>query len=295
MAKNSNELYTVLPNVKKGVADDRKQNIMVTVSGGRSSAMMARHIQTSEKYKDYNKAYVFCNTGMERPETIDFLKNIEKEWNLPLIKIEGVYSLEMGVGAKYKIVDWDDLNMTAQPFKEMIAHKNKGVFDGLPNPDAPYCSENLKTTPAKKLFDDLFGVNNYIKAIGYRKEDMPKRITFAESKIDKDRIFPLLTDFKTPISQLDINRWWDKQSFKLELHGKFGNCELCWKKSENNLIDNIRKGTRFIDWTLEMENKYNSVMFRGHKSITDLVKMAEQPFTPELKFDEVEDSCVCSF
>lgn len=295
MAQNSNELYTVLPNVKKGVADDRKQNIMVTVSGGRSSAMMARHIQTSEKYKDFNKAYVFCNTGMERKETIDFLKNIENEWNLPLIKIEGVYSLEMGVGAKYKIVDWDNLNMTAQPFKEMIAHKNKGVFDGLPNPDAPYCSENLKTIPAKKLFDDLFGVNNYIKAIGYRKEDMPKRITFAESKIDKDRIFPLLTDFEMPISQLDLNKWWNNQPFKLEIHGKFGNCEICWKKSENNLIDNIRKGTRFIDWTLEMETKYNSVMFRGHKSITDLVKMAEQPFTPELKFDEVEDSCVCSF
>ena len=36
--------------------------------------MMAYHIHTSEKYKGYNKAYVFANTGMERPETIEFLK-----------------------------------------------------------------------------------------------------------------------------------------------------------------------------------------------------------------------------
>lgn len=295
MAQNSNELYTVLPNVKKGVADDRKQNIMVTVSGGRSSAMMARHIQTSEKYKDYNKAYVFCNTGMERPQTIRFLKDIEKYWGIELIKIEGVYSLEMGVGVSYKIVDWDSLNMTAQPFKEMIAHKNKGVFDGLPNRDAPYCSENLKTTPAKKLFDDLFGVNNYIKAIGYRSEDMPKRITFAEAKIDKTRIFLLLTDYKTPITQMDLNRFWDKQPFQLSIHGKYGNCELCWKKSDKTLVDNIRFGTDFIDWVKEMETKYNSVMFRNYKSIDDLVKMAELPYTPEFDFTQEDDSCVCSF
>jgi hypothetical protein len=274
---------------------DREKNLMVTVSGGRSSAMMARHIQTDDRYAGYNKAYVFCNTGMEREETIDFLKRIEQEWELPLIKIEGVYSMEMGMGVRYKVVDWDNLNMDGTPFKEMIAHKNKGVFDGLPNRDAPYCSENLKTLPAKKLFDDLFGVNNYIKAIGYRKEDMPKRITFAESKVDKTRIFPLLNDFKMPISQLDLNVWWDKQPFKLEIHGKFGNCELCWKKSEKNLIDNIRKGTRFINWFEEVEKEYNSVMFRGNKSIYDLVKLAEQPYTPEIKFDELEDGCVCSF
>jgi hypothetical protein len=33
-------------------------NLMVTVSGGRSSAMMARHIQTNEKYAIIKK-YLF--------------------------------------------------------------------------------------------------------------------------------------------------------------------------------------------------------------------------------------------
>lgn len=270
-------------------------NLMVTVSGGRSSAMMARHIQTSEKYKNFKKVYVFCNTGMERYETIQFLKDIEKYWDIPLVKIEGVYSNVMGEGVKYKIVDWDNLNMTAKPFSEMIAHKNKGIFSGMPSKDAPYCSENLKTCVAKKLCDDLFGVNNYIKAIGYRKEDMPKRITFAEIKEDKKRIFPLLTDFESPVGQLYLNDWWDKQPFKLGIHGKFGNCELCWKKSDANLIDVIRNGTRFIDWYKEHEEKYGNTSFRGRKSIMDLVKLAEQPFTPEIDFNQENDNCVCSF
>ena len=30
-------------------------SLMITVSGGRSSAMMARHIQTNEKYANYKK------------------------------------------------------------------------------------------------------------------------------------------------------------------------------------------------------------------------------------------------
>ncbi|WP_424655065.1 hypothetical protein [Capnocytophaga leadbetteri] len=53
------------------------KNLLITVSGGRSSARMARHIQTHKKYVDYNKVFVFCNTGMERPKTIIFLKDID--------------------------------------------------------------------------------------------------------------------------------------------------------------------------------------------------------------------------
>ena len=271
------------------------KNIMVTVSGGRSSAMMARHIQTSEKYKDYEKAYVFCNTGQERPETIQFLKDIVNHWKIPLIIIEGVYSLEMGVGVTYKIVDFDNMAMNSEPFEQMIAHKTKGSFKGLPNPEAPYCSENLKTTPAKKLFDDLFGVNNYYKALGFRKEDMPKRISWAEIEEDKKRIFPLLTDFEKPVSQLDLTYWYRKQPFKLELNGKYGNCELCWKKSEKTLIDNLRYGTRTVDWIKKMEDKTNTTMFRGNKSITELVEMASKPYTMELGLTTEDDPCVCSF
>lgn len=272
------------------------KNLMVTVSGGRSSAIMARHIQNDKKYADYKKIFVFCNTGMERPETINFLKNIEKYWEMPLIKIEGVYSKDLGTGIKYKIVDYDNLNMNALPFSEMIEHKNKGIFDGLPNQNAPYCSENLKTIPAKKLCDDIFGVNNYKIAIGFRKEDMPKRISWAEIKEQKQKIFPLLTDFETPISQLDLNKLWKKEKFKLELHGKFGNCELCWKKSDNNLIENIIFGTRFIDWFKNEEEKYNSVSFRGHKSIKDLVKLSELPRNLKLELETEDDfNCVCSF
>lgn len=279
------------------VGGNASRNLMVTVSGGRSSARMAHHIKNAEKYKGFKKVYVFCNPGKERIETIKFLKEIEKYFGIDIIKIEGVYSENMGVGVKYRIVDnWDDLDMSGRVYAEMVKHKNKGVFDGLPHKDAPYCSDMLKTRPAKKLCDEIFGVNNYIKAIGFRREDMPKRISWPEIKVDKTRIFPLITDFYAPISQTDLNRWWDKQDFKLSIHGKYGNCQDCWKKSDINLVDNIRYGMDFIGWNRQMELEYGNTSFRGNKSINDLVRMAEMPFTHEFDFQEKEDGkCVCNF
>ena len=268
---------------------------MVTVSGGRSSAAMARHIQLSEKYEDYNKLYVFANTGQERVETIDFLNNIVKHWSIDLNIIEGVYSNVMGEGVKYKLVDFKTMSMNSEPFEGAIMHLNKGSYEGVPNSAAPFCSSYLKTIPCKKFADKIFGVNNYIKAIGFRSEDMPKRISWAEIKEDKTRIFPLLTDFDFPVDNHYLNVFYDNQPFKLTIHNKFGNCELCWKKSDKDLVENLRYGTRSVDWWAKMEKKYGNTAFRNHKSIDDFVNMSKLPFTPEINFDDKEDyNCVCN-
>ena len=71
MTKHSEKTHTK-QSCKTGVI--ASDNLMVTVSGGRSSAFMAYHILHDEKYKHYNKVFVFCNTRMERPETIDLLR-----------------------------------------------------------------------------------------------------------------------------------------------------------------------------------------------------------------------------
>jgi hypothetical protein len=70
---------------------------------------------------------------------------------------------------------------------------------------------------------------------------------------------------------------------------------LCWKKSDPNLVDAIRFGTRSIEWWQKMENKYGNTAFRNRKSINDLVELAKQPFTPEIDFGQENYNCVCSF
>jgi hypothetical protein len=288
--------------MKKKLNIDKSKNIMVAVSGGRSSAYMAYHIHTSPKYADCQKLYTFANTGQEHPKTIEFLKNIEKHWGIDLIKIEGMYSEVMGVGVKYKIVDYDNLDMDSAPFSGAIMHMNKGVFSGLPSKDAPYCSERLKTRPCEKLANDVFGVGNYVKAIGYRKEDMPKRITWSEVRADENRIFPLLTDFEHPVSLYDLDVFFRSQPFKLDIPKHLGNCVLCWKKSDDNLAKAIadESGKKFIEWWSTMEKTYGNVSFRGNKSIHNLVQLSIQLQSMpkqqllEIQIDDEDNSCVCS-
>ena len=209
-----------------------KNGLMIGVSGGRSSAMMARHIQTSSLYNGFEKLFVFCNTGQEKPETINFLKDMVKHWKLPLYLIEGVYSQKKGVGVRHKLVDFDSLDMESKVFSQMITQLNKNKWTGVPNQATPYCSDYLKTRVSHSFAKTIFGTPKYKKAIGYRIEDVPKRITFAELNEDNVRIAPLLTDFNEPIGNIYLNDFFKKQPFKLGIHSKFGNCELCWKKSE---------------------------------------------------------------
>lgn len=270
------------------------KNLLVTVSGGRSSGMMARHIQTHPQYADFKKVYVFANTGQERKETIDFLKQMVEVWELPLVLIEGAYSNEKGSSISYKKVDFENLSMNSEPFEAAIAHRCKGDFVSLPNVNAPYCSEMLKTAPSHKFAKDIFNKEPYLTAIGFRAEDMPKRISWAEIKQEKKRIFPLITDFKYPISQHDVINFWKTQTFDLQISSALGNCELCWKKSDKKLVQSIIGGTSgSIDFWQRMEIKYNSFAFRGNRSVIDLVKLSKQQ-TLNL-FDDNEFNCLCDF
>lgn len=271
--------------------------LLVNVSGGRSSARMARHIQTSKKYAGYEKLYAFCNTGQEREETIEFLRAMVYYWKLPLVLLEGVYSDIDGVGVKHKIVDFDNLSMNSEPFTGAIMQLNKNKWTGVPNQATPYCSDYLKTRVSHSFAREIFGTTKYIKAIGYRVEDMPKRITLAELKEDKKRIAPLLTDFKKPLGQIELNNWFNKQPFKLQLHGKYGNCKLCWKKSDLNLIESLQFGVdeNTINWYRHNEQEYGDMFFRNNLSIEDLIKIAESGTQLSLLDDTNGDKCVCNF
>lgn len=278
------------------------KNLLINCSGGRSSAMMARHIQTSEKYIDFQKLFVFCNTGLERPETIQFLKNQMKYWNIPLNIIEGVYSLKKGVGVKSKLVDFETMDMDGEVFSQCIEHLNKNKWTGVPNPAIPYCSDYLKVRVAKNFAKEVFGTNDYFSAIGFRREDMPKRITWKEISLDKKRIFPLLTDYQIAVDLFELNRFFENELFNLEIHSELGNCAYCQKASLKILIKRIQfdlrtQNFKYIDWYGKEEDKYGNRFFRGNLSIQDLVKIAEDALNDGIQlemFSDVGEACLCN-
>ena len=271
----------------------KRSRLLVSVSGGRSSALMAYLINTNKDLYDYQDViFVYANTGLEHPSTIDFLVNIEKHWGLKIWYLEGDYSKPKGVG--FYIKNPDCLDFNGKVFSECIESMNISTYEGNPNPSAPYCSSYLKTRVINAFGRAYFGGKRYVTAIGYRYEDVPQRITFGAIKeLENKKIFPLLTHFKHPLTHNDIKSFFKKQPFDLDINKHLGNCVLCWKKSDKNLLAASKTdiGRKQIKWFRKMESKYNNNFFRGNRSISEVLEVNKS--YNQLEFWDISDKCDC--
>ena len=92
--------------------------LLVTVSGGRSSAYMA--IKLHREYQDrYDMHFVYSNTGQEHPKTLEFIENIQNTYGFLIHLIEADVK-EAGVGTGYKEVTYKTLSRDGEPFEEVI-------------------------------------------------------------------------------------------------------------------------------------------------------------------------------
>ena len=133
---------------------------IISFSGGRSSAYMTYRLK-----KEYPDHYItiFCNTGREMPETLDFVNECDKRWNL------NVVWLEYRKGGKYEVVDYKTASGDGRPFSELIEHK-KGF---LPNVRTRYCTLNLKINVIRNYLQDL-GFSSWDFYVGIRYDE-PRR------------------------------------------------------------------------------------------------------------------------
>lgn len=276
--------------------NNKKQPLLVTFSGGRTSAFMAKYIK--DNYKDRDIVYLFANTGKERLETLDFIKRCDEEWDLGVVWLEAVINPEKGGGTTFKIVDYDTADRSGVVFENMIKKY------GIPCKPAPFCTDNLKTIPVQKYMKSL-GYNKWETALGIRIDEQ-HRINWESAK-KKNYVYPLVTDLR--VNKEFIRSWWDKQCFDLDLKDYEGNCDMCWKKSERKLMTIITENPELIQWWSEMELKYGNdevTFFRNNKSAKDLMKLSRLPFrksidehdlskTQTKMFDDldIEYNCFC--
>lgn len=272
---------------------NRKDNLLINLSGGRSSAFSAIYIQDNLKKLGFkNVVMVFCNTGQERLETIEFLKNLDNYIKFPLYLLEGNFDNPHKVG--YRVKNWSSLSMKSEPFQNCIDYLNRNSWTGVPNQNTPYCSDYLKTRPARAFAKDYFGTVLFTSMLGYRKEDIPKRVTLSALLASKGKYYaPMIENFEVPVGLSGLNSFWSQMPFKLELNSRRGNCKLCWKKSDLNLAETIQNGgVDFeVDFMLKNEMVYKNKFLRSNKSINDLVKRAENMSLS--MFDDFGEPCGC--
>lgn len=222
-----------------------KPKILISFSGGRTSAYMTWYMQNIWEERDkYEMIVVFANTGKEREETLEFVRQCDRYFGFKTVWVEALVDSKNGVGTRHKIVDFHSADRIGKPFEDMIAKY------GIPNQNAPHCSRELKRQPINSYAKSI-GWNKFQTALGIRTDE-PKRLNWVSKK--KNNIL-YLAELVT-VKKSDINLFWSKQPFDLKLASYEGNCDLCWKKGLRKLMTILKDKPELADWWREMEHKY---------------------------------------
>lgn len=235
--------------------------IISSFSGGRTSAYMTKKLK--DLHGDDLKV-VFMNTGLEHEATLDFVNACDKKWNLKIDWVEAVVNHRKGVPTGFRFVTYETATRDNSIAKEIV--KKYGLF-GM---GYLHCTREMKLQPFKawKKFSKLEEIDT---AIGIRSDEMD-RVNPDYNKLKL--CYPLL-DLK--INKADINHFWEDSDFDLGLIDRFGNCKMCWKKSDKKLIANLRNFPEWAGEIRELEKlteKGSTKMFRQRRSIDDLSEMA---------------------
>lgn len=241
------------------------KNLIISFSGGRTSAFMTKYIFENDLYKNYKKHVIFMNTSAEKLETLDFVNECDKRWNLNIIWLEAKINHQKNIGTEHTIVNYDTAHRDKEIFEEMIKKY------GIPNIVFKHCTRELKIRPLTSYLKSI-GVSDYITALGIRADE-PNRLHRNEKFI-----YPIADEIRTTKSF--IRNWWNRQDFDLKIKDYEGNCDLCYKKSERKKYTIIRENPDVSKRWIAMEEKYSTdykkegtfYFHRNNKSTKQLVE-----------------------
>jgi hypothetical protein len=237
-----------------------------------------------EERHNYEIIVVFANTGKEREETLEFVRDCDLYFKFNTVWVEGITNPANNYGMLAKVVTFETAARKGEPFEAIIKKH------GLPNSNSPHCSSHLKKETIRAYARSIgWKKKDYFTAIGYRYDE-EERLNINTKK--RERLIWPFVDF-VKVFKSDVNKFWSLQSFDLKLKSFEGNCDLCWKKSDRKILTIIKNDPSSVDWCIEMEQKYENYippfreqsniklplrMYRKNRSIFELIEMAKQPF-----------------
>lgn len=141
---------------------------VLSFSGGRTSGYLLRRVLDAFGGRlPSDRAVVFCNTGKEREETLEFVEECHQRWDVPIHWLE--YRWEPG--RHYFVeVDFATASRNGEPFRQVIQAKSF-----LPNPVMRFCTGWLKIKTTNRFVRETLGWKEYHNAIGLRTDE-PRRV-----------------------------------------------------------------------------------------------------------------------
>ena len=234
------------------IPDDRYYT--VNFSGGRSSAFMLRQILDANHGIPENAFVVFCNTGKERPETLDFVHKVGENWGIDITWLEYRYLADAKGGRwdpknHYEVVYWHTASRAGEPFEQLIKSKRL-----LPNPVTRLCTSELKVKTVDRWLRRTMKIDskNARNILGIRFDE---RRRWEKALLKHcDTIYPMVYAKHT---KRDVDEFWEfnrkHNGFDLTIPSTHGNCDLCFLKRKKALIYYIAEEPELAQWWADME------------------------------------------
>lgn len=208
---------------------------VINFSGGRTSAYMTKRL--IDENKDY--LVTFQNTGKELPQTLDFVNECDKRWNL------GIVWLEYRRPATFEVVTYESASRNGEPYDQLLEQRPSSI----PNMQFRYCTMELKIMTLKRYLKSI-GVNDYTSFNGIRYDEPRRWQKVKDSDIDVE--LPLVS-WKT--TKPDVLDWWKGQDFDLMVNEPYGNCDCCFLKGKGKLATIAKEKPELFDWWISKESK----------------------------------------
>lgn len=198
--------------------------------------------------KEYEIVYVFANTSREKEETLIFVDNVTKHWNIPIIWVEAIVHADTGVGTTHRVVSYESALRDGEILEDIIEKF------GIPCSKTPVCTRESKKYCINSLIRSLgWSLKETRVAIGYRADE-PKRIK-TQNIENYNHYYPL---WEWGIKKPDVATFWNKQPFDLGLIDAEGNCKLCFKKADEKILFQLLTENIDAKWIFDMEKKYEN-------------------------------------
>ena len=181
---------------------------VISFSGGRTSAYLLKRIVDAYGGRLPDGVFVaFSNTGMERPETLDFVDICGREWGVTIHWLEFLWDAPH----RTRIVDHATASRRGEPYAALIDRKGF-----LPSQGLRYCTGFLKRDRIESYARHWLGLKRWHSVIGLRADE-PRRVWRMRarncgSRTGASAVLPLAD---AGVREADVIEWWKKQPFNL--------------------------------------------------------------------------------
>ena len=260
---------------------------VVSFSGGRTSGyMLWRVLRAWDGALPEGGHVVFANTGKERLETLDFVRDCATRWGVSIRWVERDGKAPRG--RRFREVEYATASRRGEPFAELIAERQF-----LPNAVMRICTQALKVETARD-FMRAQGHAHWTNLVGLRADE-PGRVARVRARDESgwDTVCPLAD---ARITKPDVMDFWRSQPFDLALRPHESNCDGCFLRGPGVLEQTEREHPGTLAWWSAQETERRATFRKGWTYARIIERAQRRPTLPLLDLDagEIEPPCNCT-